>query len=400
MRRRGRPVRSLPILPLQPVTATTRHAPPDPPREFSSLTDASRDLRSTNTGISDSVEAFELVDRARCRFSLERNDGSRCRDHSSQMTARRSRCDAITSIASSPGSRASYRGFRRVTAGIGRDVRHSSAKRSAAARGSVAAMIGRPTTSSWRLPSSASAATQRAAWSSMRPAPITAADPRRDDRKPLATAACADERVFPSGDATTPSSPALLSQASPAARPAPPSDCSHADLRQASASSRLVSTVTAMTSGRASGDGRPLPQRRVLRRLHHVADPPDAWTFDHPDAEPWRPRRPRRRRCSGCRETSDRETRGRRARRARRTSRGPSAVKSRLPILKPPTTPAQRVGERDAPSPRRRHRARLGADPFLLRCDVRIDRADQVRDALDVVARACNRGCRRAASAR
>ena len=137
--------------------------------------------------------------------------------------------------------------------------------------------------------------------------------------------------------------------------------------------------------------------RRVSRRLHHPRAPRRVHVH-HPHAERRR-RRDRGRDGVGDVVKLEVEEHAVAALDDRRTTSGPSAVKSRLPILKPPADAAQRRGQRQRVARRFARRARSGADPrlFLLR---RVEAAGQVGEPRDVVpAHVVARG-RRAASSR
>ena len=112
-----------------------------------------------------------------------------------------------------------------------------------------------------------------------------------------------------SGEATTPSRPASCARSARAPPARAPGG--RRRLPRAAVWSRLVSTVTAMTSGARAVCGGLIARRSRAARI--IAAAAARVHVDHPRrrAAPRRARRPRR--CSGCRGTSSRGTRDRRA---------------------------------------------------------------------------------------
>ena len=160
------------------------------------------------------------------------------------------------------------------------------------------------------------------------------------------------------GDATTPSSPA--SRASAASR----STCSATGAATPiSAERRLVEAG----QHRHADDQRPghaaaSPPRRRRRRSPPSSSsmPPEAWivSIHAPSAAADRTAPLT---GAGCRGTSGRGRRGRPAGELGEPIAGPSRVKRRLPILKPPTAPAAWSARRSASAGGRRRRGRRGA---------------------------------------
>ena len=152
----------------------------------------------------------------------------------------------------------------------------------------------------------------------------------------------------------------------------------------------LVSTVTAMTSGRARparGRGAPCG---VRRRAHHRGAAGGVHV-DHPDAERVGRRDGRRRRCSGCRGTSDRGTRGRRGPTSSRTMRRSFAREQAAADLEAADDAAQRVGEAQRLARRSRRRARRGADPCLAPAAAVSTVPTRSCSRVDAVPRPCSR---------
>ena len=160
----------------------------------------------------------------------------------------------------------------------------------------------------------------------------------------------------------------------------------------------LVSTVTAMTSGRRRAEPRGGVVRRVSRRPHH-ARAARRVHVDHPDAQRRGGRDGRRDGVGDVVELQIEEHAFAQRDELAGRSSGPSAVKSRLPILKPPRTPRSVVARCERFARRSAHPAQPGADPclFLLR---RVEAAGDVRQPRNVVAAQVARRGRRGASTR